>query len=82
MRVSIRPIGTSKGILLPKSLLVQAGLEGATEAELSVENGAIVLRRCVKAARVGWAAAARKVAEAGDELVMGEFGNQTDAELL
>jgi antitoxin MazE len=32
--------------------------------------------------RANWAEAARKIAEAGDDaLVMGEFGNQADAEL-
>jgi antitoxin MazE len=82
MHVSIRPIGNSKGIVLPKPILAQAGLEDATEAEMSVENGVIVLRKPAKAARVGWAAAARKVAEAGgDDLVMGEFANEADAEL-
>jgi hypothetical protein len=33
--------------------------------------------------RVGWAEEARKIAEAGeDALVMGEFGNMADAELV
>ena len=34
-------------------------------------------------ARTGWAQAARKIAEAGDDtLVMGDFGNADDAELI
>jgi len=33
--------------------------------------------------RAGWAEAARSIAEAGDdELVMGEFGNAEDSELV
>jgi len=82
MHVSIRPIGNSKGVVLPKPILAQAGLEDATDAEMTVENGVIVLRKPRQAARVGWAEAARKIAAAGDdELLMGEFGNEDDAEL-
>ena len=54
----------------------------ASHTEMTVERGALVLRRPTKVARTGWAAAAKKVADAGDdELVMGEFGNQGDTEL-
>ncbi|EYC52151.1 antitoxin [Hylemonella gracilis str. Niagara R] len=81
MHVTIRPIGNSKGIVLPKPILAQAGLEEATKAEMTVENGAIVLRTPAKPARDGWAEAAKKLAaEGGDKLVMGEFGNKGDAE--
>jgi antitoxin component of MazEF toxin-antitoxin module len=45
MRVTIRAIGNSKGIVLPKPVLAQAGLEDATEAEMTVENGVILLRK-------------------------------------
>lgn len=83
MQVTIRAIGNSKGVVLPKPILAQAGLEDATDAEMTVENGAIILRKPVKAARDGWAEAAKKLAaEGGDELVMGEFGNEADAELV
>jgi len=42
-----------------------------------------VLRRPPNPARAGWAEAARRIAEAGeDELVLGEFGNAEDAELV
>ena len=80
MKVAIRKIGNSQGVVLPKPLLAQAGLE--SEAELTLEAGAIVLRKPEPQVRVGWAAAAQKLAEGGDDvLVMGEFGNEEDAEL-
>jgi antitoxin MazE len=83
MHVTIRPIGNSKGVLLPKPVLAQAGLEDATDAEMTVENGVILLRKPARPPRDGWAEAAKKLAaEAGDELVMGEFGNEGDAELV
>lgn len=81
MHVTIRQIGNSQGILIPKPLLAQIGLDGG-EAEMTIEGGALVLRKPATAARVGWADAARKIAGRGDDaLVMGEFGNQEDAEL-
>ena len=77
-QIAIRRIGNSQGIVIPKPLLAQLGLEG--HAEMTIERDALVLRRPAKAAREGWAAAARKVADLEDDsLVMGEFGNEEDA---
>jgi antitoxin MazE len=78
--VVIRRIGNSQGIVIPKPLLAQIGLEG--HAEMTIERDALVLRRPAKTARAGWAAAAERVAKQDDDaLVMGEFGNEDDAEL-
>ena len=83
MRVTIRMIGNSKGVVLPKPVLAQVGLEDASDAEMSVENGAIVLRKPAQPVRAGWAEAAKELAsKGGDELVMGEFANEGDAELV
>ena len=80
--LTIRAIGNSKGIVLPKPVLAQIGLEGASNVAMTVEHGAIILRKPAQPACAGWAEAARSLAaQGGDELVMGEFGNQNDAEL-
>lgn len=50
MKVAIVPIGNSRGVRLPKAVLEQVGL--GEEAELSVENGRIVLAPA--APRRGW----------------------------
>ena len=82
MHVSIRRIGNSQGIVIPKPVLTQLGLSGEEGAEMAIEGGALVLRRPASPVRTGWAAAARKIAEAGDDkLVMSEFGNAADTEL-
>ncbi len=79
-QIAIRRIGNSQGIVIPKPLLAQIGLEG--QAEMTIERNALVLRRPAKAARAGWAAAAKKLAEHYDDsLVLGEFSNEADAEL-
>jgi antitoxin MazE len=78
--VTVRRIGNSLGIVIPKPVLAQVGL--SDQAELTVERGAIVLRKPRKAARSGWAEAAQSVATQGeDALLMGEFANAADLEL-
>lgn len=80
MKTAIRRIGNSQGVLIPKPILAQLGLEN--EVEMEVENDVIILRRPRTAAREGWADASKAIAEAGDDaLVMGEFGNADDAEI-
>ena len=75
--VTVRRIGNSLGIVIPKPILAQVGL--SERAELTVERGAIVVRKPRKAPRSGWSEAAQSVAVHGeDELVMGEFPNVTD----
>jgi antitoxin MazE len=78
--VAIRRIGNSLGIVIPKPVLAQVGLSG--QADLTVERGAIVLRKPRKAARAGWSQAAQSVTDQGeDELLMGDFANAADLEL-
>jgi antitoxin MazE len=79
LQINLRRIGNSVGIILPKPVLSQAGMVG--EVEMTVERGAIVLRKARKSARAGWSEAARAIHVAGDdELLLGEFGNAADAE--
>jgi antitoxin MazE len=79
MKTTIRRMGNSQGVLIPKPILSQLGLED--EVEMEVVNDTLVIRRPQKTARAGWATASKKLAEAEDDaLVMGEFGNADDAE--
>lgn len=81
MQVTIRSIGNSKGVVLPKPLLAQIGLSEDVTAQITVEDDAIVLRKASRPLRAGWAEAAKALAARGDDaLVMGEFGNEADAE--
>lgn len=81
MHVTLRQIGNSQGFVIPKPILAHFGFEG--EAEMSIEGDALVLRKSVKRSRAGWSEAAEAVADAGDDaLVMGEFGNDDDVELV
>jgi len=88
LRISIRRIGNSQGVVIPKPLLTQLGLTSEAEAEMTIKGGALILRkpilrRAASPPRAGWAEAARKIAEAGDDaLVMGDFGNAADEDLV
>jgi antitoxin MazE len=80
MLATIRRLGNSQGVLIPKPLLQQVGL--VDEAEMRVEGDALVLRRPKAAPRTGWAEASRKLAGVGDDaLVLPEFANEGDARL-
>ena len=82
VHVSIRQIGNSQGVVIPKPILAQLGLSREAGAEMTIEGGALILRKAAGPVRSGWAEAAMKVAEAGDDvLVLGEFGNAMDSEL-
>ena len=87
VHVSIRKIGNSQGVVIPKPVLAQLGLTGEAGAEMTIEGGALVLRKPVLrkragAPRRGWAEAAKKIADSGDDaLTIGEFGNAADKDL-
>ena len=79
MKTTIRKLGNSQGVLIPKPLLAQAGLEN--EAEMTIEDGCIILRAPRSVLRAGWAEAAQKIAKQGDdELVWPYFLNAVDAD--
>ena len=79
METTIRNIGDSKGVLLPKPLLAMAGLDEASAVEMRVENGAIVLSKPSKAVRAGCAQAAAVLGQSqSGELLLGEFPSAYD----
>ena len=81
MRTAIRKMGNSHGVIIPKPILAQTGL--GDEAEMSVENNAIVLRKPRNKVRVGWAQASEAIAKAGDDkLVWPAFANEGDKDLV
>ena len=80
MRVAIRKLGNSQGVIIPKPLLAQAGL--VDEADMRVENRAIMLRPIRRSPREGWAEASRSIARASNvRLAWPEFGNAGDQSL-
>ena len=81
MQVAIRKMGNSQGVLIPKPILAQLGLEGT--ADLQVRNGVIEIRAIQRNPREGWADDARRLARQGDDaLIWPELANAGDADLV
>jgi antitoxin MazE len=80
MRVTLRKMGNSSGVIIPKPFLAEIGAAGAVE--MAVEDGRIVIEAERRAPRAGGAEASRLLAEAGDdELAWPEFANADDETL-
>jgi antitoxin MazE len=77
MQVNIRSLGNSKGILIPKPILEQTGLQDV--AELRVNNGVIEIRPVKTNPREGWAMDSQRIAMDKDDSL--EFGNADDKDL-
>jgi len=74
-------MGNSQGVLIPKPILAQLGLEG--RADLQVRDGVIEIRPIHRNPREGWAEDARRlVAQGDDALVWPEMPNAGDDELV
>ncbi|HEY5475568.1 MAG TPA: hypothetical protein VIK11_02530 [Tepidiformaceae bacterium] len=81
MEVAIRKMGNSQGVLIPKPILAQVGLEGT--ADLQVHDGVIEIRPLRHNPREGWADDAKRLAEQGDDaLVWPEVPNADDTDLI
>ena len=79
MRAAVRKMGNSSGVIIPKPLLGQVGLQTGDDVELTLEEGKIVLAPVREHPRAGWADASKAIAEAGEDgLVWPEFGNEDD----
>ncbi|TVR90023.1 MAG: AbrB/MazE/SpoVT family DNA-binding domain-containing protein [Spirochaetaceae bacterium] len=75
MKVSVVPIGNSKGIRLPKAILEQLNI--SDQLELEVENKQIILRPINKAPRSGWEEALQQMNKnQEDKLLIPETGTE------
>ena len=82
MRVAIRKLGNSSGIIIPKSMLTEIGIAAGDTVDLSLENGRIAITPVKRRPREGWAEAFGEIEELGEEdLAWLEFGNEGDGEL-
>ncbi len=81
MEVSIRKMGNSQGVLIPKPVLAQPGLKD--KADLQVRDGVIEIRPVRRNPREGWADDARRLALQGDDApVWPALANADDAKLV
>lgn len=77
MLVSVVPIGNSKGIRIPKSILQQLNIE--EKVELEVHNKEILIRPVTKKPREGWYEEFIKMHQIGDDrMLIDELREQED----
>jgi len=82
MRATVRKLGNSAGVVIPKAMLAEIGLSLGDAVDLVLEDGRIALTPIKKRPREGWAEASQAIADVGeDALVWPEFGNEGDDEL-
>ena len=75
MRAPIRKLGSSSGVIIPKPILSQIGVEAEDDTIYRWMKTEIVLAPVKRNPRAGWADAAKRLAEAGDDApVWPEFG--------
>ena len=83
MRTALRKLGNSSGVIIPKSILAEVGIDIGDTIDLTLEEGRIVMAPIKQRPRAGWAEASREIAAAGDDaLVWPEFGNVEDENLV
>jgi antitoxin MazE len=82
MRTSVRRMGNSAGIILPKPILAELGVKAGDDLSLTLEKGRVILMPAKSHPRSGWAEASKAISTADDDaLVWPEFGNTGDDEL-
>lgn len=80
MQVSVRKMGNSHGVLIPKPILLETGLTEV--AELTLNKGVIEIRPIKVNPRTGWAQDAQPVAALKvDALVWPALANEGDKDL-
>jgi antitoxin MazE len=82
MLSAVKKFGNSAGVIIPKPLLSEFGVEAGDSVELRIEAGRIVIERVINPPRQGWSDDARRLASTGDDIPgWPEFGNDEDAAL-
>ena len=75
MKTEIIPIGNSKGIRIPKAVLEECGFNGTVNLE--VKGGKLIISKGRKP-REGWAEAAKRCHENGDDKLLWPEDMQDD----
>lgn len=82
MRVALRKLGNSSGVIIPKSMLAEIGIGIGDAVDLVLEDERIIMAPVKRRPREGWAEASREIAAVADDgLVWPEFGNAEDQDL-
>jgi antitoxin MazE len=81
LQSTLRKMGNSTGMILPKAILDQLGLRSGAKVELRIENGEVIAKPAKRKVREGWAEAAKLVGTdplSEEELAWLELPNDFD----
>lgn len=67
MRTSLRKMGNSTGMIVPRSILGAIGVSTGAALDLRVEDGKLIATPAERIARDGWAEAAAGLVATGEE---------------
>ena len=80
MKATLRKMGNSHGVIIPKAVITQLGLIG--DVEMTVTDAGLLLEKPRPVMRQGWAEASQALAAQGEDgLVWPELANEGDAAL-
>ena len=65
MQTSLRKMGNSTGMILPKAILDQLGLASGAKVDLRVEDGEVIARPIRRKVREGWEEDAKRIGAEG-----------------
>jgi antitoxin MazE len=60
-RSTLRKMGNSTGLIIPKPILDQLGLASGAKIELRIEDGKVIAEPVKRTVREGWEEAAREI---------------------
>jgi antitoxin MazE len=84
MQTALRKMGNSTGMILPKPILKELGVESGAAMDVIVENGRVIATPVKRKVREGWAEAAARISAeplTQEELDWMGFGNDDDSKL-
>ena len=61
MQTALRKMGNSTGMILPKPILQELGVESGAAMDVVVENGRVIATPVKRKLREGWAEAAARI---------------------
>ena len=81
VQTSLRKMGNSTGMLVPRAVLTAMGLTTGAAMDLTIEDGRLIATPVAATPRAGWAEAAAAIRE-DDAPEWRAFGAEDDAHLI
>ena len=61
MQSALKKIGNSSGVIIPKPLLAQIGVQAGDAVDIAVEDGKLIIAKVKRPVREGWEEDAKRI---------------------